>query len=277
MSLALGAIGGCGRGCVGMSVGKLRLISTDFDGTIHEDFADAPIPESLERRIGAMQAEGSIWVINTGREMASLMETLGRTKVRVRPDYLILVEREIFRNDRGHYVPVEPWNTQCNQDHARLFADMAMDLPELVEGLQARYDATFYDDPWSPLCAIARSYAQMDAIEAELMSFAATFPQVSVVRNDVYVRFSHVGYSKGTALAELQRLLGILPAETLAAGDHLNDLPMLKARYAKHLVAPVNAVPVVKEQVLAEGGWVMDQRCGHAVEAALERLMSGGG
>lgn len=255
-----------------MNEGKLRLISTDFDGTIHEDFADAPIPHELEMRLASMQAAGATWVINTGREMASLMETLGRAKVQVRPDYLILVEREIFRNDRGHYVPVEPWNTRCNEDHARLFAEMAMDLPDLLEGLQSRHDATFYDDPWSPLCAIARSYAQMDAIERELEGFAKGFGSVAVVRNDVYVRFSHTGYSKGTALAELQRLLGISPAETLAAGDHLNDLPMLKAQHARHLVAPANAVPVVKQQVLAEGGWVMEQRCGHAVAAALERL-----
>lgn len=255
-----------------MSEGKLRLISTDFDGTIHEDFADAPIPEALEERLASMQAAGVTWVINTGREMASLMETLGRSKVRVRPDYLILVEREIFRNDRGHYVPVEPWNTRCNEDHARLFADMAMDLPDLLEGLQARHDATFYNDPWSPLCAIARSYGQMDAIERELEEFAKGFGEVSVVRNDVYVRFSHTGYSKGTALAELQRLLGITPGETMAAGDHLNDLPMLKAKHARHLVAPSNAMPVVKQQVLAEGGWVMEERCGHAVAAALERL-----
>ena len=36
-----------------MRDGILKLVSTDFDGTIHEDFADAPIPEALERRLGA--------------------------------------------------------------------------------------------------------------------------------------------------------------------------------------------------------------------------------
>jgi hypothetical protein len=95
------------------------------------------------------------------------------------------------------------------------------------------------------------------------------------VRNDVYVRFSHSGYSKGTALGELQRLLGISAQETLAAGDHLNDLPMLKSRYARYLVAPSNAVPVVKAQVLGEGGWVMEERTGMAVLAGLDRVMGG--
>jgi len=259
-----------------MSGGTLKLISTDFDGTIHEDFADAPIPVALERRLGELQASGVIWVINTGREMASLMESLARSHVQIRPDYLILVEREIFRNDRGHYVPVEPWNTRCNQDHARLFADLAVELPDLLEGLQSRYDATFYNDPWSPLCAIARTNPQMDAIEAELSAFAGGWPEMAVVRNDVYVRFSHIGYSKGTALAEMQRILGISPEHTLAAGDHLNDLSMLVPPVARYLVAPANAVPAVKQQIQTHGGWNMEQRTGMAVLAALDRVADGG-
>ncbi len=248
---------------------ELRLVSTDFDGTIHEEHAEVPIPLVFQERIAALQARGVRWVINTGREMQSLMETLGRSGATIRPDYLVLVEREIFVNDRGHYVPVEPWNTRCHQDHARLFASMAESVPDLLEGLQSRHDAMFYDDPWSPLCAIARSIEQMDRIEAELLEFAASVNDLAVVRNDVYVRLSHAAYSKGTALAELQRILGISPDHTLAAGDHFNDLPMLLPRHARHLVVPANGMPSVKEQVARHGGILSAERAGHAVAAAL--------
>jgi hypothetical protein len=257
-------------------MGRLRLISTDFDGTIHEDFSSVPIPPVLESRIAALQSSGVTWVINTGREMQSLMESLGRARVGIRPDYLILVEREIYRNDHGHYVPIEPWNTRCHEDHARLFGAMAPELVELLEGLQARHDATFYDDPWSPLCVIARSNAQMDAIEQELLRFCATIPDLAVVRNDVYLRFSHRAYSKGTALMELQRVLGVSVAETLAAGDHFNDLSMLRRECAGYLVAPDNAMPLVKKQVQEEGGWIMTERAGHGVASALERAWGAG-
>ncbi len=247
----------------------LRLISTDFDGTIHEDFDHAPFAPGFEDRIAEFQSRGTLWAINTGREMASLMESLGRAGARVRPDYLVLVEREIYRNEHGHFVPVEPWNSACTRDHAALFLQLKSEIAFKLEDLSNRFDASFYSDPWSPLCVIARSNPQMDTIESELADMCRAHPGLAAVRNDIYIRLSHVGYTKGTALGELQRLLGITPAETFAAGDHFNDLPMLDSRYARHLVAPSNAMPSVREQVLKHGGRVMPQRAGAAVLAAL--------
>lgn len=250
----------------------LQLLSTDFDGTIHEDFADPPIPVALQDRIRSFQARGAVWAINTGREMASLMETMGRAHITVMPDYLILVEREIFRHEHGRYLPVEPWNSQCTRDHQETFGEFAAELESLVETLSSRFDATFYDDSFSPLCAIARNNDQMDAIQAEIETFVRTIPRLVAVRNDVYVRLSHVSYSKGTALAELGRLLGIAPAGIFAAGDHLNDLPMLKREFATYLAAPSNALPAVKLQVAAHGGYLAKGKAGRGTLEALDHF-----
>ena len=77
-------------------------------------------------------------------------------------------------------------------------------------------------------------------------SIALEVPNLQVMRNDVYARFCHTAYNKGTALAEIARRLALGPQHTLAAGDHLNDLPMLSRNYAHFLVAPANAVEAVK-------------------------------
>jgi hydroxymethylpyrimidine pyrophosphatase-like HAD family hydrolase len=92
------------------------------------------------------------------------------------------------------------------------------------------------------------------------------------VRNDVYVRFSHRGYSKGAALQEIQRLSGLTPAQTLAAGDHLNDLPMLLPEVARWLVTFSNGLPQVKAQVAAHGGFLATQPAGDGMLEALEQL-----
>ena len=95
-------------------------------------------------------------------------------------------------------------------------------------------------------------------------------PQLAVVRNDVYARFSHASYNKGTALAEIARQLGVSRDETFAAGDHLNDLPMLCGTYARCVVAPDNAVPAVKEIVRQQNGYISHQPWGHGVARGLE-------
>ncbi|HTI69394.1 MAG TPA: HAD hydrolase family protein [Candidatus Limnocylindria bacterium] len=251
---------------------SLQLISTDFDGTIHEDFASPSIPLALQDRLKAFQDRGGIWVINTGREMASLMETLGRSHSKVMPDYLILVEREIYRHEHGRYLSVDPWNSKCTQDHRTTFGEYGAELAELVEHLSNRFDATFYDDSFSPLCAIARNNDQMDAIQAEIETFVRAIPELVAVRNDVYVRLSHAAYSKGTALAELGRLLGIPSTGIFAAGDHLNDLPMLKRQFAQYLAAPINALPAVKLQVTAEGGYLAQAKAGHGILEAMDHF-----
>ncbi|MBX3734656.1 MAG: HAD hydrolase family protein [Verrucomicrobiae bacterium] len=250
----------------------IRLVSTDFDGTIHEDFAHAPVPDALQDRLLDLQAQGVSWVINTGRDLASLMESIGRARLRVRPDFVVTVEREIHRHVGGHYESVEPWNADCVRDHAGIFDRHAPALADLAAGMEERFDATFYSDMWSPICVIARTNPQMDAIQSELETFCRSVPELVPVRNDVYVRLSHRAYSKGTALQQIQRLLGVGPGESFAAGDHLNDLPMLRREVAHWLATPANGLPQVRDQVAAEGGYLAAAGCGLGVLEALDHF-----
>jgi hypothetical protein len=97
------------------------------------------------------------------------------------------------------------------------------------------------------------------------------------MRNDIYARFSHVAYNKGTAMAEIARRLGIAREQVFAAGDHLNDLPMLSREYAGWLVAPVNAIPIVKETVLKQNGFLSDRSHGYGVAHGLEYFLQSSG
>ena len=58
----------------------IKLISTDFDGTLFAEFESPPIPEPVQKLIGDLQSRGAKWVINTGRDMSSLMEALARAR-----------------------------------------------------------------------------------------------------------------------------------------------------------------------------------------------------
>jgi hydroxymethylpyrimidine pyrophosphatase-like HAD family hydrolase len=251
----------------------IKLISTDFDGTLHSEFETPPVPRNLERLIGALQKRGASWVINTGRDLTSLMETLTRAGLSIRPDYVVVVEREIYQLIESDYASVVDWNQKCTDLHAELFRQVRPLMPQITAWIAARFKATVYEDAWSPFCMIAESVRDAEAIHEYLELSCAHLNNLTVMRNDVYARFSHKAFNKGTALAEIARRLKLKTDQIVAAGDHLNDLPMLSSQYARWLVAPVNAVDQVKEAVLRQNGVVSEKHCGYGVAHGLECIL----
>jgi HAD superfamily hydrolase (TIGR01484 family) len=248
----------------------IKLISTDFDGTLFAEFEKPPIPAHLLELIGGLQKQGVKWVINTGRDMSSLMETMARSHVTIKPDYLVLVEREIHCHHEAQYVGLEDWNTECHRAHEELFKRVRQDMARLVSWVESRFEATIYEDPYSPFCLLAGNNGDADAIHAYMEDYCKEVPDLQVVRNDVYARFAHVRYNKGTALAELGRRINIAPEHTFAAGDHLNDLPMLLTQYARYLAAPANAIEAVKKAVRSQDGFVSELFQGHGIAEGLQ-------
>lgn len=255
----------------------IQLISTDFDGTIFAEFENPPIPEELQCVIGELQSQGARWVINTGRDMSSLMEALARSRISVQPDYLVLVEREIHIREGVRYVGFGEWNSECTRRHDELFERVRPDLPGLTEWINARFAATVYEDAYSPFCLIAGNSDAAEIIHRHLDDYCRGVPGLTVVRNDVYARFSHAAYNKGTALGELARHVGAGASRVFAAGDHWNDLPMLAREYAHWLAAPQNAIEPVKELVRRQQGFISDLPHGNGVAAALKHYLKNAG
>jgi HAD superfamily hydrolase (TIGR01484 family) len=251
----------------------IQLLSTDFDGTLHAEFEKPHVPRELQTLIAKLQASGLVWIINTGRDMSSLMETLGRSELSIWPDYVVTVEREIHCRSNSRYVGLDEWNQECQTAHEQLFARVRPELPRLINWIKLKFEATIYEDPYSPFCLIANNNGDADLIHEYLESYCAEVPNLAVVRNDVYARFCHSSFNKGSALAEVARRLGIARDRIVAVGDHFNDLPMLSQRHARWLIAPGNAIEMVKQTVLAQEGYVSVKPHGHGVLDGLNRLL----
>src|ERR1051325_9627884 len=113
--------------------------------------------------------------------MSSLMEALGRAKICVEPDYLVLVEREIHLHENAQYVSHETWNEACRSRHAEVFAELAPDLPEIIEWVSDRFHARIYADAYSPFCLIAGTNGDADVIHKYLEDYCRKIPQLTVV------------------------------------------------------------------------------------------------
>ncbi len=248
----------------------IKLISTDFDGTLFAEFENPPVPPALQTILGQLQGRGARWVINTGRDLSSLLESLGRAHLPVKPDFLVVVEREIYVRRDSQYLECEAWNRACSEAHRQLFERVRPDLTRLTAWVRQRFSATLYEDSYSPLCLIAEKNQDAEAIHQYLDGYCREVPGLTVVRNDVYARFSHRDFNKGSALGEIARLLSVGREETFAAGDHFNDLPMLLREHARWLVAPANAIDPVKDAVRRQNGYVSQLLHGHGVADGLE-------
>jgi hydroxymethylpyrimidine pyrophosphatase-like HAD family hydrolase len=236
-----------------------------------------PIPEEAETALKNLQAQGAIWVINTGRDLDSLIQGLAEANLSIRPDYVVVVEREIYKLEGSDFRSLVEWNDGCSDAHEELFATVRKDLHSVVDWVRDNYNARVYEDTYSPFCLIANNLEDADEIHEYLTVYSKAIPDLTIVRNDIYSRFSHRAYNKGTSLSEIGRRLKIGPDATMAAGDHFNDLPMLSSEFARWLVAPANAIPVVKHQVASQGGYVSDLSHGYAVADGVARAARGGG
>src|SRR6185369_4341621 len=124
----------------------IQLISTDFDGTLHADCEDPPVPLDLQALLGELQRQGAQWVINTGRDLPSLMEGIARARLNLRPDFLVTVEREIHRHEGSRYISWTEWNSGCRTAHEEIFARVKPDVPDLIKWISERFRATLYED-----------------------------------------------------------------------------------------------------------------------------------
>lgn len=248
----------------------IGLIATDFDGTIHHVESVPRIPKELVHWLRFAQSSGTKWAICSGRqlneEFASELRPLNGDPM---PDFIVTVEREIHLRHNGWYRPDEEWNSRCTAEHASLFERAEATLSEVREWIEGETDAEVYEDGWSPLNIIATSPKEADAIHRFLLKEYQEQPDLLIVRNSVYFRHGHRRFTKGTALAEIARKLGLGKDAVLAVGDHYNDLTMLDGTHAGLVAAPANAIPEVKNAVSEAGGYVAGQPYGLGTLEAL--------
>lgn len=251
----------------------IRLLSTDFDGTLVDHFANPPVDPALFGMFEELRARGVHWAINTGRDLRFVDEGLREFGFPVEPDFVLTAEREVFhRGPGGEWQDFGDWNRRCYEAHDALFlqaSELIGDIERFVEGAM---EAERIYEGGRMVGLAAKTEEEMDRLCGFLEQERRRVPGFGYMRNTIYVRFCHEAYSKGTALAELGRLTGIGPEEIFAAGDHYNDLPMLDGVHARWVMCPSNAVGVVQEMVRRAGGYVARGRCSTGVVEALEHF-----
>jgi HAD superfamily hydrolase (TIGR01484 family) len=257
--------------------GSIRLLSTDFDGTIVSHVSEPIIDPTCMQLIGDLQAAGVIWTINTGRSVSLLESGLTDFAFPFRPDFILTSERDVFRpgTNGSNWEAFGDWNERCARDHAALFSSASSVLAEVIDFVNHKTKARLIYESEGLAGLVAASDEEMDRIAEFIERVRQQQPKFSYQRNTLYLRFCHRDYHKGAALAELARLLEVPPANIFAAGDHHNDISMLDGTVAGMPACPGNAIPEVKQAVGSAGGYVAEREHGAGVYVAIMYFLNG--
>lgn len=249
----------------------IQLLSTDFDGTIINHEAKPRVVPAMIAALHDLRGVGVKWAVNTGRTLWHLDDGLKREfALPVQPDYAIVEERDIYHRDEdGRWHPFGDWNARGVSDHDEMFRLAGPLLAEVLafaerlQGVQNLFDKGRF------IGVITADNRDMDRLCHFLDGLRARLPLFNYQRNTIYLRFCHEAYSKGTALGELARMLGIPRDGIFAAGDHHNDIPMLDGGFARWVACPSNSCEEVKLTVRTAGGYLAQ---GAASEGVVEAL-----
>lgn len=255
----------------------IRLLSTDFDGTLIGHQPDARTARSLAAALTELRGQGAVWAVNTGRQLWFALEGLEQAHLPHDPEFVLASEKDIFRRvAEGEWEAFGDWNARIEKRTADLFARAGRVLGAIKE-MAAREDGIemLYENNRVAGLMTADA-ATMDRTVERIREVSAEVPEFSFNRNEVWMRFAHREIHKGSSLAELARLLGIPRSEVLAVGDHHNDIPMLDGTAAGMVACPANAVEEVKSVVRRAGGYVSPHAWGEGVADAIRHFSAAG-
>ena len=246
------------------------ILCFDFDGTLVHPGSDPAFHPGLGQMIHHLRGLGAAWVINTGRSLQQTLQGLGQHGIFMKPDFIIAQECEIYKPGLiAEWKDFGSWNRDARRAHERFMRDHRVSLDAIRHFVETQTQASFLQGDFGQVGIVASNDAELDGICQHIDTHTRQFPDIGYHRNGIYLRFSHSGYSKGSALAELARLLDLDAARCFAAGDNYNDLSMLDTRFARQIACPGNALEPIKEIVRQRGGFVAT---GPASEGMMEAL-----
>ena len=238
------------------------MLATDLDGTVIGGVQEFPLYAEFRRDLTRLQETcGTVWVACTGRTLSSFKEfTLPLSRMGVEPEYVIVRHAYIFVRSRVGWYPHVLWNLHT-------LYHLWMDRRATEEALTGWHRTIL-------ACAIGVRTVRLNRERRTLQfeSPAAAASSIEMLRRDFpacrHLQVSQQGsqvdvrvvpFTKGLAVQELGRRLGVGHGEILTIGNGHNDISMLDDSVAAMTGCPSNSEPEVMESVSRARGHVSDK------------------
>lgn len=236
----------------------IKLIATDIDGTLVEEGSLDLNPEYFEV-VEELKRRGVLFVAASGRQRNSIEKIFQPVKDEI-----------IFISENGTCIHSKEYQyvDRINQDVVKAYLEDARRFPGCEVGINK--DNMAYFENQGIYHHLVDDYGYMGKLVDNVSDYATDVCKISIFHHrnaeevvgndfmehwrrilhvacfgDKWIDCSNIGVTKGSALKHFQDEYGISPDETLAFGDNLNDIEMLKR--ASHSFAVEDAREEVKE------------------------------
>ena len=252
------------------------ILSFDFDGTLFLPQNETAVEAEFYEKIKSLRADGWLWAINTGRSLLHILEGFDEAKFPFAPDFLVAREREIYTpGDRfGRWHRIEDWHANYMRDTADFFEQAADFIKLMKDYIENETAAQWIEEEGDPAGIIASSEDEMVTIAEFVEQNRSMCDLIGVLRNSIYMRFTHKNYHKGTSLQELARRVQVPVERVFAIGDGHNDIDKLHPDVAGMIACVGNSQQEVKEYVMSHGGYVAEAHGSLGSIEALDYFLS---
>ncbi len=259
----------------------IKLIATDIDGTLVRD-GENVLNSEYYAEVLRLRGKGIQFVAASGRQWHSIERIFDPVK-----------EKIFYVSDNGAYVGCHNRNLFITPIDRRIAMKMIEDVRQcpgldiMLSGPDVVYLETenqeFVD--WLVDCYrfevkqvpdltkvvdqfIKISIYRKDKVEENTKEIREKYQdQLKIaISGDMWVDCMAPGVSKGMAIRQIQESLGILPEETMAFGDQLNDIEMLGQAYYSY------AVGNARQEVKAAARFQADTNVNNGVLKVLRLL-----
>lgn len=251
---------------------RVRMFVTDADGTLMGHRPEFDQYRDFRNKINELRnAYGAVWVVCTGRRLRGYrqifrpMNTFG-----IKPDFVIASHAYIYECKPWGFLPHWIWNLRVLWLQWREQWALRRAIPRLRR-------AVLSHNPFARLvyCSSEQLTFQFDDDSAANYSAGILregirghrYLQMFEVPGEIEVRA--IPFTKGLAVGELARHLGVSNGQILVVGDGLNDISMIGMTPPCLTACPGNAVAEVIEAVHKTGGHIA---AGHSLGGVLEAL-----
>lgn len=240
----------------------IRLIASDMDGTLLRK--DGTIHQGMVPLIRKLREEGIYFVIASGRPVFNLRNIFWKVREEIG---LIAFNGAWYAWGEKEYPGTTVEKNVCREAvlEVRKYPELDCFLDTIDGGYVENGNSPYLH--WKEAAGKVKKADLLEVIEKDEPVYRVKISgfehdRYPSVIDDIFPRFqgraeviradangvdvSGLGNGKGNALANLQRLLGVSPAETMVFGDYYNDLSLFE--YAEHRIAMENACDELKKK-----------------------------